>query len=84
MSCPFFGRIGLPVSRVLQQRRGSVHCALSGIGLNPLPCKMHGANREPDWAKCDENTGAIWKNEMLKWAENAQGQKKLMEFRYPD
>jgi hypothetical protein len=83
MSCPFFGRIALPLNQVLEERRGSIHCALS-IGPYMSPCKMYGSDQQPDWAKCDENTGAMWKNEMLKWGQNTEGQKKLIAFKYPD
>jgi len=82
MSCPFFGRIALPVSRTLDER-GSINCALA-IGTYMSPCKMHGKGEEPSWAACDENTGSPWKNDMLTWIHNTEGQKKLAGFRYPD
>jgi len=81
--CPFFGRIALPALQVLTERTGSVNCALE-TGPYLTPCKMLAANAAPDWEKCGENTGASWKNQMLAWSENTEGQKMLIDFRYPD
>jgi hypothetical protein len=82
MSCPFFGRVAVPKLRLLADR-GTDSCALA-TGPRLTPCQMKGAGLEPDWARCGENTGAPWKNEMLKWADNAHGERLLIDFKYPD
>jgi hypothetical protein len=80
--CPFFGRVAVPTLQLLAER-GTDNCALN-IGPRLLPCKMRAAGKEPDWTRCDENTGASWKNEMLKWADNGQRERMLIDFKYPD
>jgi hypothetical protein len=45
---------------------------------------MRTSGKEPDWMKCPENSGVLWKNEMVKWAENSDREKMLIQFDYPD
>jgi hypothetical protein len=83
MNCPFYGRVAAPNLQILVQREGSVNCALS-IGPYLTPCKMQADGKKPEWAKCDENTGAPWKNRMLEWAKNGERETMLIQFDYPD
>jgi hypothetical protein len=81
--CPFYGRIAVPTLQILVDRGGD-HCALRGGSLMNC-CRMDLAGKNPDWSKCDENTGAEWKEDMLKWAEkDTSGQQLTSEFKYPD
>jgi hypothetical protein len=81
--CPFFGRVAVPTLQLLAERRDTYNCALQ-IGPFLKECKMRAQGETPDWSKCDENTGAEWKNQMLTWAKNGEREKMLIEFDYPD
>jgi len=82
MSCPFYGRVAVPTLQLLAER-GSHNCALAS-GPRLTPCQMQVSGQKPEWGKCSENTGVTWKNEMVKWAENPEREKMLIQFDYPD